>query len=249
MNTASTSYELHILKAAINNHLNRTLPSNANQALHLIEYRIDDLVWNIAASIYSQSGYKVDFSLVRDLVNARIDSLKILAAKQAEEARIQAEAEAKRKAEEEARKIEQVRREKEAEAKRKAEEEKKQWIREQRHQKGKEFAKTGKTYQSNGINQEIFDKIKSITVDQLEVEADRVTLEASLARDLGADSMDMMDLIMAVEEEFDIELLEHDDFIERHPLFSSAMEDEIVHPWVTVEDLVRLVQEKTFEYY
>ena len=247
MNTANTNYELYILKAAINNHLNRTLPSDANQALHLIQYRIDDLVWNIATIIYSHSGHKVDLSLIRDLANARIDSLKILAAKQAEEARIQAEAEAKRKAEEEARKIEQVRREKEAEERRKAEEEKKQWIREQRHQKEKEFAKTGKTYQSNGINQEIFDKIKSITVDQLEVEADRVTPEASFAWDLGADSLDMMELIMAVEEEFDIESLEHD-FLNHRPLFSSAME-EALDPGVTVEDLMRLVQEKTFEYY
>lgn len=99
MNTANTNYELHILKAAINNHLNRTLPLDANQALHLIEYRIDDLVWNIATSIYTQSGHKVDLSLVHDLVNARIDSLKILAAKQAEEARQKALEEEKRKIE------------------------------------------------------------------------------------------------------------------------------------------------------
>lgn len=121
MNTANTNYELHILKAAINNHLNRTLPSNANQALHLIEYRIDDLVWNIAASIYRQSGYKVDLSLIRDLTNARIESLKLLAAKEAEKAKQKVLEEQKRKLEEARLKVEnkkrtpnEIQREKEA---------------------------------------------------------------------------------------------------------------------------------------
>ncbi|MGL5938765.1 MAG: hypothetical protein ACRC2S_00010 [Waterburya sp.] len=129
MNASNINYELNILKAAINNYLDRTLPSDANQALYLIQYQIDDFVWNIATSIHSQSGYKVDFSLVRDLANDRIESLRMLAARQAEEARQKpleekkrkieearriAEAEAKRKAEEEARKIEQARIEAEA---------------------------------------------------------------------------------------------------------------------------------------
>lgn len=56
------------------------------------------------------------------------------------------------------------------------------------------------------MNQEIFDRVKNIVVEQLEVEADRVTEEASFANDLGADSLDTVELVMALEEEFDIEI-------------------------------------------
>lgn len=52
----------------------------------------------------------------------------------------------------------------------------------------------------------VFEKLKSILMDQLEVEEEKVTLEASIAEDLGADSLDIVDLIMSVEEEFDLEI-------------------------------------------
>ena len=51
-----------------------------------------------------------------------------------------------------------------------------------------------------------FDKIKEIIVEQLGVEADQVTMEASFIDDLGADSLDIVELIMALEEEFDMEI-------------------------------------------
>ena len=47
-----------------------------------------------------------------------------------------------------------------------------------------------------------FERIKAITVDQLGVDADRVTMEASFRKDLEADSLDLVELIMAFEEEF-----------------------------------------------
>ncbi|MGI0494134.1 MAG: acyl carrier protein [Alkalinema sp. CACIAM 70d] len=53
---------------------------------------------------------------------------------------------------------------------------------------------------------EIFEKVKSIVVDQLSVEADKVVPEASFQNDLGADSLDTVELVMALEEEFDIEI-------------------------------------------
>ncbi len=52
----------------------------------------------------------------------------------------------------------------------------------------------------------IFDKVKDIVVEQLSVEADKVTPQASFANDLGADSLDTVELVMALEEEFDIEI-------------------------------------------
>ena len=49
---------------------------------------------------------------------------------------------------------------------------------------------------------EVFAKVKDITVEQLGVEEDEVTLEASFRDDLEADSLDLVELIMAFEEEF-----------------------------------------------
>ncbi len=56
------------------------------------------------------------------------------------------------------------------------------------------------------MNPEIFEKVKKIVVDQLEVEEKQVKPEASFAEDLGADSLDVVELVMALEEEFEIEI-------------------------------------------
>lgn len=53
---------------------------------------------------------------------------------------------------------------------------------------------------------EIFDKVKKIVIEQLSVEASKVTPQANFANDLGADSLDTVELVMALEEEFDIEI-------------------------------------------
>ena len=49
-------------------------------------------------------------------------------------------------------------------------------------------------------------RVKDIIVDQLGVNADQVTMEAKFVEDLGADSLDTVELVMAFEEEFDIEV-------------------------------------------
>ena len=52
----------------------------------------------------------------------------------------------------------------------------------------------------------MLDKIREIVVEQLGVDAEQVTPEANFVEDLDADSLDAVELIMAVEEEFDIEI-------------------------------------------
>jgi acyl carrier protein len=52
----------------------------------------------------------------------------------------------------------------------------------------------------------IFEKLKDIIVDQLGVEEDAVTMEANIQDDLGADSLDIVDLIQEIEDEFDISI-------------------------------------------
>ena len=51
-----------------------------------------------------------------------------------------------------------------------------------------------------------FEKVRDITVEQLSVDADEVKMESTFIDDLGADSLDIVELIMAFEEEFGIEI-------------------------------------------
>lgn len=73
-----------------------------------------------------------------------------------------------------------------------------------------------------------FDKLKSLIAEQFNVDADNITLDTSFADDLNADSVDIVDLSMALEEEFGIDELTEDEV--------SAIS--------TVGDLVRFLQDK-----
>jgi acyl carrier protein len=73
-----------------------------------------------------------------------------------------------------------------------------------------------------------FDKIKDIIVDQLSVEPEAVTMTTSLMKDLEADSLDAVEIIMAIEEEYDIEV-----------------PDEEAEKFQTIGDIVKYVDEKT----
>ena len=53
---------------------------------------------------------------------------------------------------------------------------------------------------------DVFERVKKLVVENLEVEADKVTEAASFIDDLGADSLDLVELVMAFEEEFGIEI-------------------------------------------
>jgi len=56
----------------------------------------------------------------------------------------------------------------------------------------------------------IEEKVKQIVVEQLGVDADQVTEDAAFMDDLGADSLDTVELVMALEEEFDVEISDED---------------------------------------
>lgn len=59
-------------------------------------------------------------------------------------------------------------------------------------------------------SEEILEKVKAIIVEQLGVTDAAVTMDASFIDDLGADSLDIVELVMAIEEEFDIEIPDSD---------------------------------------
>ncbi|MEG1255224.1 acyl carrier protein [Clostridium sp.] len=56
----------------------------------------------------------------------------------------------------------------------------------------------------------MFEKVKSKIAEQLSIDEKEITMEASFVDDLGADSLDIVELIMALEEEFDIEIPDED---------------------------------------
>ncbi|MCI5904841.1 MAG: acyl carrier protein [Oscillospiraceae bacterium] len=72
----------------------------------------------------------------------------------------------------------------------------------------------------------VFDKVKELIVDQLDVDEDKVTPGANIQDDLGADSLDVVDLVMSLEEEFDIEI-----------------PDEAVENIKTVGDVVKYIED------
>ena len=58
--------------------------------------------------------------------------------------------------------------------------------------------------------EEILDKLKELVVDQLGVEEDEVTMEATMQDELGGDSLDLVVLVMSVEEEFGVKVADED---------------------------------------
>ncbi|ARQ99554.1 MULTISPECIES: acyl carrier protein [Campylobacter] len=52
----------------------------------------------------------------------------------------------------------------------------------------------------------IFDEVRDVVVEQLSVAADAVKMESKIIEDLGADSLDVVELVMALEEKFDVEI-------------------------------------------
>ena len=60
------------------------------------------------------------------------------------------------------------------------------------------------------MNEEIFKKVTDVIVAKLEVEAEDVKPESEFGNDLGADSLDRVELVMALEDEFDVEILDSD---------------------------------------
>ena len=81
----------------------------------------------------------------------------------------------------------------------------------------------------------LFDRVKSIIVEQLGVEESEVTMEASFADDLNADSLDLVELVMAFEEQFGSE---------SNPL---EIPDEDAEKLLSVKDAVEYLKEHGFD--
>jgi len=72
----------------------------------------------------------------------------------------------------------------------------------------------------------MFEKIKEILIEEMQVEPEVITLEAELVNDLGVNSLELADLILLCEEKFDIEI-----------------NDEDIHKFITVGDVVNYLEQ------
>ena len=73
----------------------------------------------------------------------------------------------------------------------------------------------------------VFEKITQMLADQLDANIDDMTMETRIGEDLGADSLDVVELLMAIEEEFDVEI-----------------PDEDIEALKTIGDVVEYIQNK-----
>lgn len=76
----------------------------------------------------------------------------------------------------------------------------------------------------------ILDEVKEILADQLNVDIERIEMHSSLAEDLGADSLDAIDIVMTIEDQYAIEV-----------------PDEIIENMKVVEDIVNFIENNTDE--
>jgi len=81
----------------------------------------------------------------------------------------------------------------------------------------------------------VFDRVKKIVVDQLDVDEKEVTPEASFVEDLGADSLDLVELIMSLEEEFS------------NPSRKTEIPDDDAEKILTVQDAVDYLKDLDIE--
>lgn len=174
MSEVDKNYKLEIFKMMVNKYLDEST-SCTERSLDELEINRDQITWDLASKIYKQSGHNVEFSLVRDIVDSRIRSIKY---QLAEEARHIAEQKA-----EEARRI----------AKQKAEE-------------TRRIADVLGKFGGDECKAKVFVRIRAVISKQLSVEESEVTLDSHLSNHLNADELDLVELVMALEEEFGIEI-------------------------------------------
>ncbi len=182
MSEVNKGYELKLLKMVVNKYLDETL-SVTEENLKALEINLDQVVWELATKIYSQSGHKVELCTVRDIVNSRIEAMKYQLAVEKERIAEQA----RRIAEEKVRKaaIEEAR------------------LRD-------EIASVLGEFGGDESKAKIFVKVRKIIIEQLEVWPNRVTLDSHIYGDFATDDIDFVEILMSLEEEFGIEIQDYD---------------------------------------
>ena len=218
MAVENENYQFDILEYAVNQYLDELLPCSDRDALNVIANKSNELVWKIATEIYKESGHQIDFASIKNLLCLRSN---LLENQIAEEIRAKADLDARRlskKAEKE-----RFRKEKEianAKAKAKLEAERSEQTdkqqkldREQREKESKKlqaFKRANPDINSNYESTDIFIRVKNTIANQLEIDREIIKFNTYIMKDLRADELDNLEIVMAIEEEFDIEILDED---------------------------------------
>jgi acyl carrier protein len=168
---AEQGYELDIFKMVINKYLDEST-SFTERNLNELETKRDQIVWDLTTKIYQQSGHKAELSLVRDVVNSRIKTIKH---QLAEKTRIA-----------------------EAEKARRITESDPQFL-------SKVTGALGK-FGGDERKAKVFVRVRQVISEQLSVEESEVSLDSHLSNHLNADEADLIELVMALEEEFGVEI-------------------------------------------
>ena len=190
-------YEVKILKMVVNEYLNQiTFPTK--ESIKALENNPDGVVWELATKIYKESGHKVELCIIRNIVDFRITYVKYQLEKLEAErkARAEREAELARKARAEAEIKAELERKARAEAEMKALEAEREALADILQEIGGDDVSRAK----------VFVKLRKIICEELNVDESQITLNSHLENDLGADEYDEIELLMAVEEEFNIEI-------------------------------------------
>jgi acyl carrier protein len=194
MNDTNEAYNLKIFKIVIDKYLNEAVHPT-NESCELIESNHDNFIWELATKIYKESGHKVDLVLVRDAVDARIETIKYQLEAQAAKIKYQNSEEKNRIAEESRRASENRNMAIEAHP---TSEENPIFLRKITDALGK--------FGGDEHKARVFVQVRRVISSQLGVDESEVTLDSHLSNHLNADDLDFIELVMALEEEFDIEI-------------------------------------------
>ncbi len=184
MSEVDKGYELKVLKIIINKYLDETV-SDTSEGLQSLEVNCDQIVWELATKIYSQSGHKVEFSIVRDVIDSRIRTIEA----ELEVVHQVVEENAHRVAEEKVRRAAEVAR----------------WTAAEEARLRDQMTPVLERLGGDEAKVKVFVKVRAIVSEQLGVGESAVDL-GSRFYELGADSLNAVALMMALEEEFDIEI-------------------------------------------
>jgi acyl carrier protein len=212
MPVESEDYKLEVLEYAVNQCIDRLLPESNKDALSIILYKSNEVVWKVATEIYTKSGYQIDFVFIRDILNLKVEPLhrkiaekekirkeqeRITKAKEADEAKIREELKAKRIA----REVEEAKIKAKLEAEKLAKIAEQEQIKKERKEKEKkklqEFNETNPGIHINEYEEletflEVFERVKNVIVEQLEVNREEINkeeieLDTVLTTDLGVE--------------------------------------------------------------
>lgn len=195
MSEIDKDYELNVLRMVVNQFLEK-ITSLTESSLNTLENNRDQAVWDVTTRIYRQSGYRIELSLVRDIVNSRIITIKNHLAEEERRA-------AEQKSQQEAEKVRRSTEQQEAEKARRAARQKAQ----QEAEEARRVAESNPRFLAKRKS-EIFIRVRKVISEQLSVDEEELTLKSHLS--LFANPLDLLELQMALEEEFEIEINDED---------------------------------------